>query len=50
METAHPTVSPPHRSVSHLKAVVCDMLIYLGIASAFAVATFILWFLSLLIA
>lgn len=50
MEEAHPTISRPHRSVSQLKAVACDMLLYLGIASVFAVAALILWFLSLLIA
>ncbi|MGA7964792.1 MAG: hypothetical protein WCB49_02650 [Gammaproteobacteria bacterium] len=50
METARPTVSRPHRSVSYLKAVACDMLIYVGIATVFMVATAILWFISLLIA
>lgn len=49
MEANSRTVFRRHRSPGHFKAIVCDLLIYFGITTVFAVAIIVLWLLSLLI-
>ncbi|HZD89223.1 MAG TPA: hypothetical protein VE224_03940 [Pseudolabrys sp.] len=48
METIHPIAPDLNRRRQHIKEVTADVLVYLSIASVFAIAVTVLWFISLL--